>query len=96
MTAHLEIDGEGEELRQTTFIFPLNGPNFESSFFASAECGGTYSENSTYFDTTTTTPCTITICKCQPDICYLRLNYDSFTVSDGALLILIRTWEKCP
>ena len=43
-----------------------------------AECGGTYSQNLTYWQKTSTTPCSINICKCQSDVCFIRLDFTSF------------------
>ena len=33
-----------------------------------AACGGSYNQNLTYWSTTSTTPCTINICKCQEEV----------------------------
>jgi hypothetical protein len=47
-------------------------------------CGSTISENCTYF-TSSTAPgagqCGVTICKCSPDICQLRLDFNTFVIT---------------
>ena len=48
-----------------------------------AECGRTYSQNLTYWTKTSgtaTSPCTINVCKCQQDVCFLRLDFNSFNL----------------
>ena len=47
-----------------------------------AECGRTYSQNLTYWAKTSTTPspCNINVCKCQSDVCFLRLDFNSFNL----------------
>ena len=48
-----------------------------------AECGRTYSQNLTYWTKTSgtaTSPCTINVCKCQAEVCFLRLDFNSFNL----------------
>ena len=45
-----------------------------------ASCGQTYSQNLTYWTKTSTTPCNIKVCKCQADVCFLRLDFNSFNL----------------
>ena len=45
-----------------------------------ANCGRSYSQNLTYWTKTTTTPCTINVCKCQSEVCFLRLDFNSFNI----------------
>ena len=48
-----------------------------------AECGRTYSQNLTYWTKTAgtaTSPCTINVCKCQAEVCFLRLDFNSFNL----------------
>jgi len=49
----------------------------------SATCGQSYSENCTYFDSSSPTAgaCSASVCKCQNNICQMRLDFDSFTIS---------------
>jgi len=46
-------------------------------------CGATASVNNTYFASSSSdsSPCTFTVCKCNDDICQLRLNFDTFQTS---------------
>ena len=45
-----------------------------------ASCGQSYSQNLTYWTKTSTTPCNIKVCKCQSDVCFLRLDFNSFNL----------------
>ena len=45
-----------------------------------ASCGQSYSQNLTYWTKTSTTPCNINVCKCQSDVCFLRLDFNSFNL----------------
>lgn len=47
-------------------------------------CGGTLAENCTYFDSSTTVvpgACKAKICKCNNNICQIRLDFSSFIIS---------------
>ena len=48
-----------------------------------ANCGDTFAENNTYFESTSATAgaCTIKICPCNNNICQLRLDFDTFTIT---------------
>jgi len=48
-------------------------------------CGGSSSENLTYFtasDRTLGGSCSLTVCKSQSDVCQLRLDFETFVLSD--------------
>ena len=47
-----------------------------------ADCGSTYSQNLTYWSKTSSSssPCSINVCKCQQDVCFLRLDFNSFNL----------------
>jgi len=49
----------------------------------SAGCGNTYSENCTYFDSSSATAgsCQATVCRCHDNICQMRLDFNTFTIS---------------
>jgi len=47
--------------------------------------GGTIAENCTYFTSsslTTGSSCSLTVCKCSSDVCQLRLDYETFVLSN--------------
>merc|ERR1719220_1239772 len=47
-------------------------------------CGGSTSENCTYFDSSTTVAngaCKTEVCKCSTDICQIRLDFSNFVIS---------------
>jgi len=46
-------------------------------------CGGSTSENNTYFASTgtDTSPCSFSVCKTTDDICQIRLNFDAFDIA---------------
>jgi len=48
-----------------------------------AGCGNTFSENCTYFDSSTVTAgsCAATVCKCNTNICQMRLDFNTFTIT---------------
>jgi len=48
-------------------------------------CGGSSSENCTYFTSSAATKgqnCALQVCKCSSDVCQLRLDFDSFIIND--------------
>lgn len=49
----------------------------------SANCGATSSENCTYVESqgSETGDCTVSICKCNSNICQLRLDFNTFLIS---------------
>ena len=53
-----------------------------------AGCGNTFSENCTYFDSATVSAgsCVASICKCQTNICQMRLDFNAFTISGPSTL----------
>ena len=46
-------------------------------------CGGTTSVNNTYFisSSSDSSPCQFSVCKVSDDICHIRLNFDTFDIS---------------
>ena len=48
-----------------------------------AGCGNTFSENCTYFDSATVSAgsCATTVCKCNTNICQMRLDFNTFTIT---------------
>ena len=46
----------------------LSPPPIPQSCPNQAACGGTYSQNLTYWSTTSTSPCSINVCKCQEEV----------------------------
>ena len=53
--------------------------------YLSARCGETTSLNNTYFastDSGDTSPCDLTVCRANSNICQIRLDFDTFEI-DG-------------
>lgn len=48
-----------------------------------ATCGQQFSQNCTYFDSSTvsTGSCAATICKCNTNVCQMRLDFNTFTIT---------------
>ena len=47
-------------------------------------CGASTAENTTYFESSTTVstgPCTAKVCKCSSDVCQIRLDFNTFTIT---------------
>ena len=49
----------------------------------SLTCGGIGKENTTYFESSGTEvgQCRVKICKCQPNVCQLRLDFNTFIIA---------------
>jgi len=48
----------------------------------SVGCGATITNNNTYFTNNgASSPCSVKVCKCSTDICFLRLDFDDFALS---------------
>merc|ERR1712115_445924 len=61
----------------------MSGMNPTVATSVTAGCGNTFSENCTYFDSSTVTAgsCAASVCKCQTNICQMRLDFNTFTIT---------------
>ena len=52
-------------------------------FSVSLTCGGIGKENTTYFESSGTEvgQCRVKICKCQPNVCQIRLDFNTFVIA---------------
>lgn len=58
--------------------------SFKNLILVTMGCGGTKSENLTYFDSMTsyhTGSCNAKICKCTQKVCQLRLDFETFVIA---------------
>ena len=56
----------------------------------SGGCGGTTAINNTYFtgSDSGTSPCQFSVCKVSSDVCQIRLNFDTFEISQPSTAVL--------
>jgi len=54
------------------------------------KCGTTVAENNTYFESggSESGGCSVKICPCSDNICQLRLDFDTFTITGPSILTL--------
>ena len=53
------------------------------NYIVSGGCGSKWNENNTYFESSgdETMSCVLEVCKCQSNVCQLRLDFDSFVIA---------------
>ena len=56
----------------------------------SGGCGGTTSINNTYFSgsNSDSSPCQFSVCRVSSDVCQIRLNFDTFEISQPSTAVL--------